>query len=150
MSKANFAFLDNHLFSWLIFVLVMMQGMATQNKELARQLLLSRPQLPKALFQVCTFLLYQFLCEFIQAQHSLMTNLSLSNTTCVCMIDVCYGSYQGLLSSGIICYALVVVGYVLWMHAISILTWFAYLVAFLSLSFPLFKVEKLSQPFYFV
>lgn len=28
------------------------------------------------------------------------------------MIDARYGSYQGMLSSGIICYALVVVGYV--------------------------------------
>ena len=36
--------------------------MATQNKELARQLLVARPQLPKALFQVLihffTFLLW--------------------------------------------------------------------------------------------
>lgn len=71
--------------------------MATQNKELARQLLLSRPQLPKALFQVCTFVLYLFLCEFIQAQHSLMTNLSLSSIfMCLYDIDVHYSSYQVL------------------------------------------------------
>ena len=37
--------------SQLTGIISELKGMATQNKELARQLLLSRPQLPKALFQ---------------------------------------------------------------------------------------------------
>ncbi|MCH99771.1 cleavage stimulation factor subunit 2-like, partial [Trifolium medium] len=38
--------------SQLIEIISELKGMATHNKEMSRQLLLSRPQLPKALFQV--------------------------------------------------------------------------------------------------
>ncbi|RDX95626.1 Cleavage stimulating factor 64, partial [Mucuna pruriens] len=48
-----------------------LKGMATQNKELARQLLLSRPQLPKALFQA------QIMLGMVTSQVLQMPNLRL-------------------------------------------------------------------------
>ncbi|QCE08033.1 cleavage stimulating factor 64 [Vigna unguiculata] len=48
-----------------------LKGMATQNKDLARQLLLSRPQLPKALFQA------QIMLGMVSSQVLQMPNLRL-------------------------------------------------------------------------
>ncbi|MCI13824.1 cleavage stimulation factor subunit 2-like [Trifolium medium] len=41
--------------SQLTEIISELKGMATHNKDMSRQLLLSRPQLPKALFQVAFF-----------------------------------------------------------------------------------------------
>ncbi|XP_020231700.1 cleavage stimulating factor 64 [Cajanus cajan] len=55
--------------SQLTEIISELKGMATQNKELARQLLLSRPQLPKALFQA------QIMLGMVTSQVLQMPNL---------------------------------------------------------------------------
>ncbi|KAK7343781.1 hypothetical protein VNO77_12813 [Canavalia gladiata] len=55
--------------SQLTEIMSELKGMATQNKELARQLLLSRPQLPKALFQA------QIMLGMVTSQVLQMPNL---------------------------------------------------------------------------
>ncbi|KAL5139538.1 Cleavage stimulating factor 64 [Glycine soja] len=57
--------------SQLTEIISELKGMATQNKELARQLLLSRPQLPKALFQA------QIMLGMVTSQVLQMPNLRL-------------------------------------------------------------------------
>lgn len=57
--------------SQLTEIISELKGMATQNKDLARQLLLSRPQLPKALFQA------QIMLGMVTSQVLQMPNLRL-------------------------------------------------------------------------